>query len=149
MEAAQQDQDVGGGRFVFISHSSADIWVARQVARAITECGATPFLDEAEVAVGADFEDDILAFLAKADELVVLLTPWALDRPYVWAELGAAWGRKIPIIALLYGLSEAEIRERPGIPVFMERRNFISLNEIEHYLIELRTRVQSNLEVTR
>jgi hypothetical protein len=28
--------------------------------------------------------------------LVVLLTPWALERPYVWIELGASWGRRIP-----------------------------------------------------
>jgi hypothetical protein len=103
--------DAGGGRLVFISHSGTDTWVARQIARAITDCGATPFLDEAEIEVGADFEDDILAFLEKADELVVLLTPWALDRPYVWAELGAAWGRRIPIVVLLLGLSATDLQE--------------------------------------
>jgi len=70
-------------RLVFISHSSADTWVAKQVAREIEACGATPFLDEAEVDAGADFEEDILNFLERAHELVVLLTPWALDRPYV------------------------------------------------------------------
>jgi hypothetical protein len=47
-------------------------------------------LDEAQVDAGADFEQDILSFLERADELVVLLTPRALDRPYVWAEIGAA-----------------------------------------------------------
>jgi hypothetical protein len=149
MEVTQQDPGTDGERFVFVSHSSKDMWVAQQIARAISECGATPFLDEAEVAVGTDFEDDILSFLAKSDELVVLLTPWALDRPYVWAELGAAWLRRIPIIALLHGLSEAEIRQRPEVPVFMKRRNFISLNDIDRYLEELRTRVKFNSEVTR
>jgi len=48
---------------VFISHSSADTWVAKQIAREIAACGATPFLDEAHVDAGADFEEDILNFL--------------------------------------------------------------------------------------
>ena len=50
--------------------------------------------------IGADFEEAILASLDKADELVVLLTPWALDRPYIWAEIGAAWGKRIPIVGV-------------------------------------------------
>lgn len=64
-------------RLVFVSHSGTDTWVAKQIAREIAACGATPFLDEAQIDVGADFEEDILAFLEKADELVVLITPWA------------------------------------------------------------------------
>jgi len=139
--------DTGSGRLVFVSHHGTDTWVARQLARAITERGATPFLDEAEIGVGADFEDDILAFLAKADELVVLLTPWALDRPYVWAELGAAWGRRIPIVALLLGLSVTELQERPGVPVLLKRRNLVPLNDVDRYLEELQTRVESHTEV--
>lgn len=62
-------------RLVFVSHSGADTWVAKQIAREIADTGAVPFLDEAEIDVGADFEDDILTFLEKADELVVLITP--------------------------------------------------------------------------
>jgi putative NADPH-quinone reductase len=66
---------------VFISHSAKDTWVAKQVAEHITRCGAKPFLDEADIEVGDDFEQEILEFLEKADELVVLMTPWALERP--------------------------------------------------------------------
>src|SRR3954454_8899989 len=108
---------------VFVSHSSQDTWVARQIAREIETSGARPFLDEAEVDAGADFEEDIRDFLAQAHELVVLLTPWALDRPYVWAELGAAWARGILIVALLLGLTPAEIQSRPGVPVFLKKRD--------------------------
>ena len=80
-------------------------------------------MDEADIDVGADFEDDILAFLEKAHELIVLLSPWALDRPYVWAELGAAWGRRIPVAALLLGLTASELQSRPGVPVFLKKRS--------------------------
>jgi hypothetical protein len=116
--------------------------VAQQIAREISNCGARPFLDEAEIDVGADFEEDVLASLEKADELVVLLTPWALERPYVWAELGAAWGRRIPIIVLLHGITAGELQSRPGVPVFLKRRDLLDLNEIEKYLVQLKKRVQ-------
>ena len=128
-------------RLVFVSHSSQDTWIARQIAREIEAAGAKPFLDEAEVDAGADFEEDILAFLERAHELVVLLTPWALERPYVWAELGAAWGRRIPIVALLLGITPGKLQARPGIPVLLKKRNLLQLNDIESYLRQLKRRV--------
>jgi hypothetical protein len=126
---------------VFVSHSSKDTWVARQIARELSTCGAIPFLDEAHVDAGEDFEENILAFLEQAHELVVLLTPWALDRPYVWAEIGAAWGRRIPIIGILYGLTATELQTRPGIPVFLKKRDLLDINGIDVYFQQLKGRV--------
>ena len=115
--------------------------MAKQIAREIAACGATPFLGEEQIDVGAAFEEDILTFLERADEMVVLLTPWALDSPYVWAELGAAWGRRIPIVGLLHGLSAAELQSQPGVPIFLKRRDLLPLNDIGIYLGQLRGRV--------
>jgi TIR domain len=128
-------------RLVFVSHSSQDTWIAKQIAREIESRGATPFLDEAQVDAGADFEEDILNFLERAHELVVLLTPWALERPYVWAEIGAAWGRRIPIVALLLGITATELQSRPGIPVLLKKRDLLQLNEVEVYLDQLSGRI--------
>lgn len=129
-------------RFVFVSHCSQDMWIAKQLAREIEARGATPFLDEAPVDAGADFEEDILNFLEKAHELVVLLTPWALERPYVWAEIGAAWGRRIPIIGLLLGITATELQSKPGIPILLKKRDLLQLNEVEVYFDQLATRIQ-------
>lgn len=127
-----------------MSHSSADTWVAKQIAREIEARGGTPFLDEAEVDAGADFEEDILNFLERAHELVVLLTPWALERPYVWAEIGAAWGRRIPIVALLLGMTATELEARPGVPILLKKRDLLQLNEIDTYLDQLAVRVSAH-----
>ena len=128
---------------VFLSHSGTDTWVARQISKEIGKRGAIPFLDEASINVGARFEEDILIALDRAHELVVLFTPWALERPYVWAELGAAWGRRIPIVALLHGLNAVELQTRPEIPVFIKARDFVDLNKIDTYLCQLSGRVES------
>jgi TIR domain len=142
VDESAQVSTPGKCRFVFVSHDGKDTWVARQIAREIRAAGAYPFLDEAEVGVGDDFEERILEFLDKADELLVLLTPWALDRPYVWAELGVAWGRRIPIVGVLYGMTAADLQARPGMPIFLKRRDLIDINAIEQYFEELARRAE-------
>lgn len=128
-------------RLVFVSHASEDTWVAKQIAREITLQGALPFLDEAEVEIGAEFEEDIRDFLNQADELLVLFTPWALKRPYVWAEIGAAWIRRIPITVVLHGLTRAEFQSQPSTPVFLKKRNIIQLNAIDEYFNQLKKKL--------
>ena len=135
------EQSATKTRLVFVSHSGPDTWVAKQIAREIQARGATTFLDEAQIAVGADFEEEILNSMEKAHELVVLLTPWSLDRPYLWAEIGAAWLRRIPIVPLLLGVTPAELDTRPGIPI-LKKRNPLHLNDIGKYLEELSARVR-------
>ncbi len=73
---------------------------------------------------------------------MVLLTPWALERPYVWAEIGAAWGRRIPIVALLLGITATELQTRSGIPVLLKKRDLLELNDIGIYLAQLEARAE-------
>jgi TIR domain len=136
-------------RLVFVSHAGEDTWVARQIAREIGDRGAIPFLDEADVDIGAEFEEDIREFLDKADELLVLFTPWALERPYVWIEIGAAWQRRLPIVVVLHGLSAKDFQAHPNAPVFLKKRDIIHLNDLDKYLKQLslsqRTRKKGNV----
>jgi TIR domain len=128
-------------RLVFISHAGEDTWIAQQIAREVASRGARPFLDQADIDVGAEFEEDILRFLDRTNELIVLFTPWSLERPYVWAEIGAAWIRRIPIVVVLLGISSAEFQSRPNTPVFLKKRDIIQLNQIDQYPDQLRERV--------
>jgi TIR domain len=127
--------------FVFISHSSIDTWIARQIADQCEAMSAETFLDQAQIAIGAVFETDILAALKKSDELVVLFTPWALERPYVWLEVGAAWFKGIPIIAVLLGVTPKQIQEHPRAPIAIKERNIIELNDIDRYFTQLHERI--------
>lgn len=133
--------DISNQRLVFISHSSKDTWVAKQIARAVSDCGAAVFLDEADIAVGDDFEEKIVAALEQADELLVLLTPWALDRPYIWVELGGALMRKLPIIVVLHGMTVTDFQSRAAIPVFLKKRHLLEINDIDRYFQQLKARV--------
>lgn len=122
---------------VFISHAGEDTWVARQIAKEVIAAGANAFLDEFDIKIGTEFEEQILRSLALANELLVLFTPWSLERPYVWAEIGAAWIRQIPIIVVLHGLSIQEFQARPTMPVFLKKRDIIKLNDLDQYFAQL------------
>lgn len=115
--------------------------MAKQIARYIEECGAEIFLDEADFQIGDDFEEKIRGFLTVADELAVLFTPWALDRAWVWSEVGAAWGRGIPIVCVLQGITAVELQSRSSFPVFLKARDMIDINDLDKYFEQLQARI--------
>lgn len=134
---------------IFISHAAADTWVAKRIAERVARCGAETFLDEANISAGDDFEEKIREALARANELLVLFTPWALKRPYVWAEIGVAWSRKIPIISVLHGLTVDELVTKGEIPVFVKKHDLIDLNHVGDYFAQLKKRVDSSKALKR
>lgn len=127
---------------VFISHSSVDTWVARQIARSVEERGATYFLDEADMEYGDDFEDKILAAVRASQELLVLLTPWAIKRPYIWLEIGAIWGQGQRIVGVLYGLGVKELMTEEGTPALLKRITLVEINKLDEYFDQLAARVE-------
>lgn len=125
---------------VFISHSSADTWVARQIAKNVELCGASAFLDEADMEHGDDFEEHIIAAANSSSELIVLLTPWATTRPYIWLEMGLFWGSRKRIIGVLHGVTAKELSSDERIPVLLKRTDLVELNKIDSYFDQLRKR---------
>ena len=130
---------------VFISHSSEDTWVARQLSQIIQGFGASTFLDEADIEYGDDFEDRILEAARNSQEMLVLLTPWALKRPYIWLEIGAVWGLGKRIVGVLYGLSANELVTQDGTPALLKRIDLVRLNDVDVYLNQLKVRVTSEV----
>lgn len=132
-------------RFVFVSHAGEDTWVARQIAEKIKACGADVFLDSEVIEIGEKFDDRIQEAFDVSDEFLVLLTPWALKRPYVIAEIGAAWAKKIQrVIIVTHGVTPKSLQRHPSLMVFVKTRNMITLNQIDRYFDELRKRVVSD-----
>lgn len=129
------------GPKVFISHSSKDTWVARQIAHHISTCGAGTFLDESDVEYGDDFESRILAAADSSTELLVLLTPWATTRPYIWIEIGLFLRDRKRIVGVLHGLTAKEISTDERIPAFLKRIDLVEINQLDGYFDQLKKRV--------
>lgn len=128
---------------VFISHSSRDAWVAKQIAFHIQQCGALSFLDQSDLSHGDNFEEEILKEANLSSELLVLLTPWSKARSYIWMEMGIFWGSRKRIVGVLHGLTSQEIVGEEGIPALLKKIHLLELNEIDSYFDQLSQRVQA------
>ena len=126
---------------VFVSHGGQDIWLAGQMAKEIHTVGALPFLDETNIPKGADFKRIIREEISASRELVALFTPWSAMRSWAWIEMGAAWDRGIPILAVFYRMGVTDLDKAGQGKAILEDINVIDLNEFDKYLKQLGTRV--------
>jgi hypothetical protein len=126
---------------VFISHASHDRWAAGQLRKELTAAGAECFLDAGGIQTGDEFDQRLKEALHDAAELVVLVTPQALERPYVWVEIGIAWMLGTRIVGLLHGMSTRDLLDHDDAPTFLKGMQMRDINELDEYLVELRRRI--------
>lgn len=121
---------------VFVSHHGEDIWVARQMARAIEAVGGKAFLDEANHVPGQRFEAEIGAALGRAEELLVYMTPWAVARPWLVYELSIAHFRGLPITVVLHGVDAQSLENDAAAPAVIQSRacDLLALADFERYV---------------
>lgn len=128
------------GYLVFISHSSKDRWIARQMAaiieRKAKRYGVRTFLDEVDLEGGDRIPATIKANLLACEEFVILLSPQSVARQWVLVELGGAWALDKRVMAITYNLAAEKI------PDVIDHDKGYDLNDFERYVSELIRRVK-------
>ena len=122
---------------VFVSHATVDKWLAITICDRIEAIGATTFRDDRDIAGGDDIPDTIRDAIDVSDEMVVLLTPASVNRPWVQFEVGAAWQRRALIVVIRQHV------ETDSIPAMLQSKRALDLNDFERYLDELQTRART------
>lgn len=130
---------VGAGYKIFISHSSADAWIAKLLRRAILTTGATCFLDTVDLKPGDQFKQVIRDNIVSSDELLVVMTRQFKGSKWRDFEIGVAEGaqRAISITPLLVRLAPGEINDDD----FLRDRHAVDIDEIDEYLRGIEFRV--------
>ena len=125
---------------MFVSHATADKWLATVLCEKIEETGARTFRDDRDIAGGDNIPEAIRQHIARCDEMVVLLTPESVSRPWVLLEVGAAWGRRrhSRITAVLCHVTV------DSIPDMIESKKAVLINQFDEYLSELKQRVSGS-----
>jgi hypothetical protein len=125
---------------IFISHSAKDRWIARQMANLIEQkCkryNIKTFLDEKDISGGDSIPETIRENIQKCHELVVILSRYSIDRPWVLIEIGAAWGHDKLIIPIIDKITPEEM------PDVIRQIKAIDLNNFDNYISELINRVK-------
>ena len=122
---------------VFVSHATADKWLATVLCEKIESVGAQTFRDDRDIDGGEDIPDGIRLAIDGADEMLVLLTPESVGRPWVLMEIGAAWHRDTMRITA--------VRQHVGIepiPAMLKSKRVLDLNEFPRYLDDLGRRLK-------
>lgn len=125
---------------VFVSHHSADAWVAQQIAVHIHRSCASTFLDCFDIRHGDEFWEVIRTAAFECDDLLVLLTPKAVERYNIWVEIGMFFSQRKRITGVLYGLDGTALTADERIPVFLKSRDLVDINRIESYFEQLSER---------
>jgi hypothetical protein len=118
---------------VFISHSSKDLFPARQISKEIKEVGAETWLDDKNMEAGGILTDQVLNGLRSSNEAVVLLSVDSVRSQWVNAEIGA-------ILALDKRVTPLLINVKPDASSLLKDRLAIHVNELDRYLDELKNR---------
>lgn len=129
---------VGDDYQVFVSHATADKWIARTICEKLETVGATTFRDDRDINGGDDIPDEIRRQIKRSKEMLVLMTPKSVDRPWVLLEVGAAWGssKDFRITVVRYHV------EVDAIPGMLKFKKAISLDDLDNYFDEVSQRVK-------
>lgn len=123
---------------VFISHATADKWIAKVICVKIEELGATTFRDDRDICGGDIIPEIIRKEIKQSKEMIVLLTPESVNRQWILLEVGAAWGwrKDYLIVPIRYHI------EIDPIPEMVKKTKTRELNEFDNYLTELANRIK-------
>ncbi|WP_420128045.1 toll/interleukin-1 receptor domain-containing protein [Longimicrobium sp.] len=126
---------------VFISHASTDTWVAAQIEGHIQRCGAETFLDAVHIHHGDAFDARIIEAARDSTEMLVLFTPAARERRYIWTEIGMFMVAEKRIVAVLYGVTPDELATDRLTPVTIKGLDSVLIDDLDSYFTQLRGRV--------
>ncbi len=123
---------------VFVSHATADKWIAIRICEAIDKIkGVSTFRDDRDIDGGDDIPETIRRQIQQSREMVVLWTPASMEREWVRLEVGAAWGKSQRMrITIVHYYTPIDT-----IPAMLRNKKTINLNEFDQYLNELKNRV--------
>jgi TIR domain len=125
---------------VFVSHATADKWLATTLCEQLEKAGASTFRDDRDIDGGDDIPERIRGEIKRSREMVVLLTPHSANRPWILLEVGAAWGwsKAIRITAVL---CHVDVDPIPGM---IKSKKAIHINECPNLLAEIKRRVKAH-----
>jgi|TARA_B110001469_G_C9538241_1_gene267374 hypothetical protein len=120
---------------LFISHATSDGDFANAVKQEIEKvfangvdvfCTSSP----GSIAVGTDWLSEIESKLGNAQAVITIITPISVERPWLWFEVGATWGKGRTEECKIYPLCAPEI-EVGNLPSPLDRLQALSMGKAQ------------------
>jgi TIR domain len=121
---------------VFVSHATADKWIAREICEKIKAIpGVIAFRDDRDIGGGSIIPEVIRDEIRRTDQFVVLVTPTSIVRTWVILEIGMAYAFERLIVPICYNTPVDSIS-------LLTMMKGYQLDNLEHYIDDLRRRVK-------
>jgi nucleoside 2-deoxyribosyltransferase len=120
---------------VFISSTKQDLELARDIARRLQAVGLEPMANRT-VRPGEDFRKRIGQVIRSSDAVIFLVTPAALESPWLAYETGVAEGLDKHILAVVAGTGQ-----RPLSPV-LESYQTVPYDQFDEAILALAQRLR-------
>lgn len=122
---------------VFVSHATADKGIVLLLGEKIDALrGVTTFRDDRDIAGGEVIPAKLLEALEASDEMLVLLTPAAVQSLWVMHEVGAFWAMRQPIVPVFHQVEPGQF------PPLVKDVKAYRLQDFDQYLADLRGRAR-------
>jgi hypothetical protein len=132
---------------VYLTYAAADQHEIFRVAKKISRCGMSVFLDaactrrdpELHIQNAISFADEVLILVTttRVDSLKTRLAPAFLEGRLVWIAIATARARGIPVCGLLNGLTKKDVFEDQAIPRYIQEGKLLEMTELESHVADL------------
>ena len=115
---------------IFISHSSSNSWIAKQIAKELEALGFRTWLDSKDLKGGDIWQQKIMDGINASQEGLVLVSPDSVKSFWVAFEIGALRGQGKTVTPLLNGVAPKDMAS-------MQEVQAKDLNRFDEFLEEL------------
>lgn len=120
---------------VFLSHSTKDVALAHELARALERLDLQCFMAERDIEAGRHWKEEIRIALRLSKVAVVLITPAAARSNWVLSEAAASWALGKPLIPALVNV---DLKDLPQIITEFQCRVYETMTQRRAFAQELR-----------
>ncbi|MBC7909493.1 MAG: toll/interleukin-1 receptor domain-containing protein [Pyrinomonadaceae bacterium] len=119
---------------VFISSSSRDSDLARDLAKRLEKAGLYVIMPSKSIEAGADVVARIRDEMRKASEVIVIMTNNSVHSPWLLFEMGYATSLGLHLTPLVQGVEPKEL------PEIIKQMEYVKYSDLDRYIARLQER---------
>ena len=123
---------------VFISYSTKDTALAKELSNLLEERAIRTFLAEKSLGIGLRWQGQIQQALRESRMIVLLLTPESVESKWVMLEAGAAWALDIPLVPVLAYVKPTDL---PAPISDFQCRGFMTTQEKTSLVVDIEAKL--------
>ena len=122
---------------IFISSSSKDLDLARDLAKRLRKSGLKVVMPEPAETINAEYiKGRLKVVLRTVTEVIVILTKNSVNNQWVMFEIGYATSSGVHVTPIIQGIEQKEL------PEIIKQMDYVKYGDLDQYISKLQQRVE-------